>query len=299
MLATSQMRSAVLLNTGFEEWVALGSEPPFNWEPRDWTSNNAAMEFSTVPIVKSTDAHSGSYAAQISTRSPFDAPIPGVLVNGSAAVDMAGYTVNIITGGSPTKTLTIKDEVEVKGVKGYYKFQSTDANDFGKAVVILKKYNAETNKRDTIGIGTVDLLPASEYTLFIVPIGILKPESEDSVVIAFYSTNPDSPKDGGVLFVDDIEYTTVDAVHDIDSESIQQIYPNPTKDGKVKINLPDNEYRNNQIIFYNMAGSVVTTVRLVTNNQEIEIDLPSGEYFYKIVNSDGKVFYNNKIIINK
>ncbi|HAP01837.1 MAG TPA: hypothetical protein DCQ93_07945 [Bacteroidetes bacterium] len=74
-----------LSNSGFEQWDSSNQAPPFDWhQPSDWSSTNPATEFNTAGITKSTDAHSGNFAARIITQNIFGVYHAGGLVSGHA-----------------------------------------------------------------------------------------------------------------------------------------------------------------------------------------------------------------------
>lgn len=212
-----------LPNADFEDWRSSGQEPPFDWEePEGWTSSNSVTEFTSASVQRSSDAYSGSMAAEISTPNLFE--VPGVLVNGVAGFDFATLAVDILSAGTP---LTEKPEK----LHGWYRYQSQTVGDSAYALVLLKRYDAGTETRDTIAYGAVALGPNTEYSEFEVSITDLEPDVlPDSIIVAFFSTKPDNLLSGGVLIVDNLEldFSTSLRPPEILHSPELTLFPNPS-----------------------------------------------------------------------
>jgi len=272
-----------LSNSGFEQWDSSNQAPPFDWhQPSDWSSTNPATEFNTAGITKSTDAHSGNFAARIITQNIFGVYHAGGLVSGHAhAFAFPDYTIYPITGG---QSVTGKP----MHVSGYYKFSSTSANDSALLFVINKKWNVANSSYDTIGYSRLALAPVSSYTLFDLDIADWDNLNDpDSIVVAFFSSNPDTAftGTGGVLLVDDVQIGfTSSAESNIGYHSIT-VFPNP-----VNSNLfIQSEDKINSISVFNILGMNVFENRNInsTHSQIDVCNLSFGVYILEIKSHTG------------
>ena len=104
-------------------------------------------------------------------------------------------------------------------------------------------------------------------------------------------------KDSSVLWVDDIGYTISTDVNEVNpSQTAVKFGPNPST-GIVYIY--SNVAENLSWMVYNAAGQVVVNKVLATNNREDLSYLPSGTYFYNILNSKGEIVQKDKFTIAK
>ncbi len=276
-LLSTVSNAQISLNSGFEEWSPSGNPPPFNWEfPTDWTANNAATEFISAGVRKSTDSYEGAYAAELSTLIIFGEIVPSVLVNGNGIINYIESTVNIITAGHEI-------ENAVEKISGSYKFIATSPGDSAEVVLITKKYNVALSKIDTIEIVKKRLPPTTDYTTFELEI-LFGTDLPDSLILAFYSTNPASPLEGGVLFVDDISVGVVGLKEEVDQQPFV-FYPNPS-DGLVTIELDQNFKEKTDLSIIDITGAVVYLDKFAGGTKKINLSgFTKGVYFIQISTS--------------
>jgi len=207
-----------ILNSGFESWITTGQ----GWDdPESWISSNSSVLGGDVAVVKSMDTYTGTYSSEITTLSLGITGLPysGLLLNGSV------MDTEIISGGTPISYMP-------SNLSGFYKYSSDSIGDSAHVIVILKKYNISTNKRDTIGLANAKLGAASSYTNFNIAINELQTGiNPDSIVIAFYSSTPDNAWTtgfrGGKLLIDDIALDSTVGIEQWKSQLFVNVFPNP------------------------------------------------------------------------
>lgn len=225
-------------NEGFETWNPSGQPAPFDWEePAGWSTSNAASEFAGHAVRKQPMSFSGSYSAEVRTLNLFGDPAPGILVNGTGArIDHLGGTTDVTLAGLPMDpTMTT--------FGGYYRYSSSSNYDSAWVEVHVKHWSSAAGKSVLVGSNTLALGPNGNFQPFSIdiayelPIGEVIDPNQDTLVVAFYSTKPHWPRQGGVLELDDIyggalntpEYTREDFT----------VAPNPARSGhEVNLNLP-------------------------------------------------------------
>jgi len=170
MMTGISLSAQTLSNAGFESWNVAGSYSS-DTLPSQWWS----MYCNTTH--QSSDAYQGDYATRI--QGYFGCGIAqGIMVNGQKPDNY----YNIIESGTPFTAKPIS-------ISGFYKYTDAEPGDSAEVTVILKKYNAATQTRDTVGLGTAALSATGSYTSFTVSINYLAPaETPDSIIIMFNSS---------------------------------------------------------------------------------------------------------------
>ena len=274
-------------NSGFEAWTTFGDPPTDYQDPTDWKSTNGTVAFNATPVDKSTDSHTGTYAAEIKVTSVFGIIPSVILTNGTVPNDFSDYEINYDHAGTPVS-------IKPVSVSGYYKFTFDAAShDSAYAIVILKKWNTSTLVADTVGLGSLTFVPTSTYTHFSIPVNYSSVDMPDSIVVAFANKATQTPSFSptGKLLVDDISLDTVlNSVQDLSSSTTVDIYPNPLSvDAYVTIQNPTKQ---DDYIFtvYNLLGEEVT--RVEPKNRSFTIhrnNLSCGIYFYKLLSGNALV----------
>ena len=262
-------------NAGFENWL-IGQVV---LEAQDWTSSNF-YTFNQFGIYSVNPEYvyvaEGFTSARLSTEE-LDTlgPFAAFLVSGSPMPDHLTGELDIMTGGTPFPHRPTK-------MIGKYQYQSNSPiEDFGQAHVILKKWNAAMNKPDTIGYGQNTLLnPAADFQTFEVPIQYFDPVViPDSVIVVLYSTYPNSPNSGSVLWVDDLSFDFTSSTDEFDALVDVKVYPNPFAE-LVQIEIQALEKGNIELV--GAVGKTYFKIPVETGHQKIElktVELAPGNYF--------------------
>ena len=282
LLALSFNSMAQLSNPGFEHWDDSGKPAPFDWkQPTGWISTNSLTEWTAANIKPYQPALAGDYSLQLISVN-IGGGWPTAVCNGNPKLisDFSEPSIDIITGGEPINYRPVR-------ISGNYWFDG-HATDKAYGVVILKKYNAAQQKYDTLGIGDKLFDPNLGFESFDIDIlyasGIDQP---DSIVVAFYSTDPENPKGfiaGKKGFL--IDELVVDGAVGIcdcyEEESDYVVYPNPSQN-TVEIQT-HNQDEIKAIHIFTMLGQKVLSEE---GNTQINIaHLNAGNYVIQIELSD-------------
>jgi hypothetical protein len=192
-----------VVNGGFENWSPIMWEDPTGWN----TANQWAFGEPTLPVVKTTDSYTGTYAIQLSTLASTN--FPGDTLFGGAT---NGYFDNNgPQGGAPyTSTPT--------GVECYYKYAPVNSDMANIGIEFFK--NGSSVGTAGNGFNTT----VSTYTLWNQAISLS--QAPDTVLITLWAGN----EIGSVFKVDDIDFVfPLGVSEDLIVDQLVS-YPNPATD---------------------------------------------------------------------
>lgn len=271
---------AQLPNHDFEKWDSTGYEDADNWMG---LNDLAVASGVSADAVKTTDAHTGSFAMQIKTEiaNPF-----------GQGNDTLGYVTTGslgrggLVGGFPYSNRPIK-------LSFYYKYNPTNSNDSANAGVWI---NYKGKKLDS---SFVSLPASSSYTLYEMTIPYIGKNMPDTVNIAFASSNVAAKKHGGIAYigstfiVDDLLFTDYTGIEEQNSNiSMLNIFPNPATNS-LYLQCYKNDNEAIDFTINNTLGQVVFSKKMNiaandNNPQKIQIgNLASGIYIYSVKNTFG------------
>jgi hypothetical protein len=264
---------------GFENWSASTGgyeEPNGGW----WTSLNTLKALGApVTLSKTTDAHSGNFAAMLETKQWGSFLLPGLLVSGNFITSSP-----FVIQGKPFTELPVK-------FKGYYKYISVN-NDSAAIFAMLTRYDNLNSKRDTIAEARFAVLnTTSSYTFFEIDFNYhITGVNPDSIDVVFSSSAAGSNFQGQIgstLFVDDVslEYATGISENIISKISID-VFPNPTTDD-LNICSFDNAFRKSTFIVYSEDGRQIFKFMPTENSYLLNSYLfNSGRYLLNVYNEN-------------
>ncbi len=235
--------------------------------------------FQTVQL-EYTAAFHGAYAINLTSVAGKvkndGSPYKGFIANGDHFyTDSVGY-IDYKKGGTPFTGRPSK-------LRGHYKFNNTSPSltNFGRAIVLLKKYNTALNKMDTIAYAeTSTQLQATNWSAFELPLTYWSAQTPDSLVIVFESSALGL---AGTLTVDSLGF----------------YYPLPSavsasQSDKVKPFVFDNQsemiYFKREVNFVtaeliNQQGKIVRSLPASTTQMNLS-DLPKGVYLLQLRSRD-------------
>jgi hypothetical protein len=73
------------------------------------------------------------------------------------------------------------------------------------------------------------------------------------------------------------------------------VYPNPFENS-FRVNLTLDEKYNHSLKIYNIQGQLVQQMMINSSQEEVELDIPSGIYFYSILDKENKSIANGKLV---
>jgi hypothetical protein len=267
----------------FEVWSqSAGAEAPPGWSP------------SVLGAGKTDSAHGGRYAASLWV---WYAEVSGYMVTGGAHV--SPYMLE--DGGVPI-------DFKPSALTGYYRFEPGETlrkNDSAVVYVMLKRFNGETGRRDTIGYAMKLLGPSATYIPFTVDIRDYGTDmAPDSIVIALVAAdNSLCTSSNGLccyFSVDDLRLLAPSGVS-YDASALfatdAGIAPNPLgSTGAITWNArPGTAYT---LRVFSLSGALVRSVDgLAGGTASIDrAGLPAGEYLFQIHDAAGALAGRGRFI---
>jgi hypothetical protein len=313
VVASTQAQTIV--NGGFETWQGpsglLQLENPGSWYGSDKTLGDYALILAGFGVTvekqlfKSTDSHSGTYAAEIKTAFLGDTVgnVPGLLLNARINFDLLGVIsdpdlsnfLDHVTYSGGTPLLGKK----VDNVKAWVKLTG-DQQDQSSVIISAFQKGVTAGNADTmilIGSGTqvISPNPNNEYVEITVPMTYANASNTatDTLIVVFSSsavissTTPTT--DGNTLKVDDVSMTTSDGTTSIQEpvlrDDIAVVYPNPAQN-VIYFNLNAAEkaadYR---LTVTDVTGKVMLQEQLKQQINPKQVgQWAKGNYLYSLVN---------------
>jgi hypothetical protein len=287
-----------ITNAGFETWSGSPLTPN-SWGTLDKaiaTSSLSGLIGPTSFVSQSTSPNSGTYAANLTTKTTNFGTFPGVLVYGNMVLGGSSGTTPMITGQSYTNT-----PVSVS----YYVKGTVLAGDSAPTIIMLTHWNTSTNKRDTIAEGADFLnsnaVMSSMYMLrtfnLSYKISGVSPDTMQYIISS--SVNTSSPTVGTSITVDDISfsgnYTGISSVHQAQNASLA--YPNPAVN---QITLTSSNEKAKFATVYDLTGRMVGKYELL--NKAVAVDLnafQNGIYIYAITDDSNHTITTSKFSVSK
>lgn len=182
-------------NGDFESWP-----PANNDNPEHWDSPNAltgGFPFFLKTVEKTSDSHTGSWAASVTTGSILGETIPGVLSLGILDIDIENI--------ENTEFIGLPFTDRPAALEGYFKY-NTPGTDFGLIAVLLTKYNEATANKDSIALGIKEFTSQTDYTNFAANMVYFSIEEPDSINIVILSSASPTLVPGSQLKIDDLSF---------------------------------------------------------------------------------------------
>lgn len=194
LMLSNRLAAQEIPNAGFENWVNAGSfQNPEFWD----TANMSVLFNAVITTSKTTDSHSGSYAARMETKNFLTFTIPGLVTLGNFEIDIWNMQTSI-TGGTPFNLRPDK-------LNFYYKYNPAPGDKMRIGMWLLR--NDGTSIPDTVATALFESSePVQNYTLLSMNIEYRSDQTPEILNIIAVSSNPENPAAGSVLFIDDLEF---------------------------------------------------------------------------------------------
>mgnify|MGYP006255586345 FL=1 len=166
--------SQQLENSGFEQWenVGTGEEEPLSWSSTKTSDNSSLNGLAPQVISRSTDAHTGSYAAKLVNKNvPFvNIVANGILTNGivhTTTNPQDSYVYTDVNSSNHSQPFTSFPD----SIVGWYKY-APQGNDVGNIQVLIHgsygqlPIDASTS---SIALAEFDFSANSNWTRFSTP----------------------------------------------------------------------------------------------------------------------------------
>ncbi len=259
LLGLSGFSQTSLPNLDFESWVLSSSGRYEDPTPSTiWATPNYAMDLifgnpSTSIVQKSTDAHGGSFAALMKSRT-----IVGNFVGATLFTGFLDTTIFV----APVPELGVPFTGRPIAMKGWYKYSPVNG-DSSSIYVKLTKWNSTTNTRDVVGfIEKRDYSAVIAYAPFNLVINYSSSDIPDSITVVFSASAGAEQNVGQVgssLWVDDVVFDY--GANSLESSSkipVLKCYPNPANDFLfIQTTRMDLTYQ-----IYTITGQLILSSRL-------------------------------------
>jgi len=287
LIIFSSALKAQLPNTNMENWTIAtnGSDSLIGWASDNYFSYNIHKTLNKETQQMLPGAFQGNYAVSLCAYGHMGSQNAsvGVLVNGqpklSYYITSGWANIPYVESGGGTP-ISYKPTF----LKGYYIYNTFDSIDFASATVVLSKYDVVKKKRDTVAMGSLNLLPNSNYKQFTIQINDLMPNlSADTITTVFYSSNLLGTNTGSVLYLDSLALSTSNALDEENIISDAKIYPNPNN-GKFTFERKSITDEKTKLEIIDINGKLIKTFEINPTDKKIEIDLgevSKGSYYIK------------------
>ena len=278
--------SQQLENSGFEQWenVGTGEEEPLSWSSTKTSDNSSLNGLAPQVISRSTDAHTGSYAAKLVNKNvPFvNIVANGILTNGivhTTTNPQDSYVYTDVNSSDHSQPFTSFPD----SIVGWYKY-APQGNDVGNIQVLLHgSYGQLPVDASTsiIALAEFDFSANSNWTRFSTPF-IYYPTINNPAYILCNISAGDSTQAvaNSELKIDDLEliYNTT-KIPDESTNSINVTYLND----HLQFSNIVNEIN---YAIYNLQGQLMNIGKIDRYNRNVSITLEIGIYFISIQSKD-------------
>lgn len=290
LMSTAPAQAQAIANLNFETWATRnGADAPVNWRNSDDFLLGILQQLGypggyllTGAVTKTTIAHGGTYAANLTTQTAplLGVPFPGVAILGSKLGPE-------LLGGAPYTTRPAQ-------LQFYYQYTGPAADSATAIVLVTNTVNGQVNP---LGQGVQILAPTTgTYTLASVPIAYSSSVTPDSVRILFLSGNARTTTVGSSLKIDDVALvgTALATRADAILQEKLAVAPNPSTDGRFSLSAPDAPTLTSApLTVLDMTGRIVLRQpALSVPNSTRELDLSSlraGIYLLRLDSKDGTI----------
>ncbi len=270
------LQAQTVPNGSMEIWQDFSG--PSYTQPEFWNTPNPYTAMLGEPVVtRSTDAFVGDYSARLETKSlllgQFTAP---------GLITLASFAVNIVTFEYSFSGGMFLNE-KVLSLSGRYKYAGA-SND--SASVLMYCYKKDGELYDTIGMGSLFLHDAAEWTSFTVNMNYLNDHQPDTFNVMLMSSGVESLNPGSVLFLDNLHAETNVGIFDLNANRIQvQSYPNPATDF---VTFESSQGSASRVVtLYDLQGKQLGAFSFTGTSTRINIaSYSAGTIFYRVTDDE-------------
>ena len=275
-----------LENSGFEQWenVGTGEEEPLSWSSTKTSDNSSLNALAPQVISRTTDAHTGTYAAKLINKNvPFVNIIAnGIVTNGiihTTTNPQDSYVYTDVNSSDHSQPFTSYPD----SIVGWYKYVP-QGNDVGNIQVLLHSSYGQLPidaSTSVIALAEFDFSSNSNWTRFSTPFNYYPTINNPAYILCNISAG---------------DSTQAVANSELKIDDLELIY-NSTTISNEETNLLHVTYESDLLQFsnvvkeinyaiYNVEGQLMNFGKLDRYNRNVSISLASGIYFISTQNKD-------------
>ena len=286
LLMINRTEAQQLENSGFEQWenVGTGEEEPLSWSSTKTSDNSSLNGLAPQVISRTTDAHTGTYAAKLINKNvPFvNIVANGIVTNGiihTTTNPQDSYVYTDVNSSDHSQPFTSYPD----SIVGWYKY-APQGNDMGNIQVLLHSSYGQLPidaSTSVIALAEFDFSSNSNWTRFSTPFNYYPTINNPAYILCNISAG---------------DSTQAVANSELKIDDLELIY-NTTTISKKETNLLHVTYVNDLLQFsnvvkefnyaiYNVQGLLMNFGKLDRYNRNVSISLESGIYFISTQNKD-------------
>ena len=275
-----------LENSGFEQWenVGTGEEEPLSWSSTKTSDNSSLNALAPQVISRTTDAHTGTYAAKLINKNvPFvNIVANGIVTNGiihTTTNPQDSYVYTDVNSSDHSQPFTSYPD----SIVGWYKYVP-QGNDVGNIQVLLHSSYGQLPidaSTSVIALAEFDFSSNSNWTRFSTPFNYYPTINNPAYILCNISAGDSTQAvANSELKIDDLEliYNTT-TISNEETNSLHVTYVNDHLQFS-------NVLKEINYAIYNVQGQLMNFGKLDRYNRNVSISLESGIYFISTQNKD-------------
>ncbi len=286
LLMINRTEAQQLENSGFEQWenVGTGEEEPLSWSSTKTSDNSSLNGLAPQVISRTTDAHTGTYAAKLINKNvPFvNIVANGIVTNGiihTTTNPQDSYVYTDVNSSDHSQPFTSYPD----SIVGWYKYVP-QGNDVGNIQVLLHSSYGQLPidaSTSVIALAEFDFSSNSNWTRFSTPFNYYPTINNPAYILCNISAGDSTQAvANSELKIDDLEliYNTTT----ISSEETNLLHVTYVND----LLQFSNVVKEINYAIYNVQGQLMNFGKLDRYNRNVSISLESGIYFISTQNKD-------------
>ncbi len=286
LLIINRTEAQQLENSGFEQWenVGTGEEEPLSWSSTKTSDNSSLNGLAPQVISRTTDAHTGTYAAKLINKNvPFvNIVANGIVTNGiihTTTNPQDSYVYTDVNSSDHSQPFTSYPD----SIVGWYKYVP-QGNDVGNIQVLLHSSYGQLPidaSTSVIALAEFDFSSNSNWTRFSTPFNYYPTIHNPAYILCNISAG---------------DSTQAVANSELKIDDLELIYNTTTISSKER-NLLHVTYVNDLLQFsnvvkeinyaiFNVQGQIMDIGKIDGYNRNVSISLASGIYFITTQNKD-------------
>lgn len=270
-------------NSGFEDWTTITF--PTQYEvPNSWDQLNDETNFiGILTCIKTSDAHSGSFAVKLVTKVVTILSITDT-ANG---IISTGHLVTVppygVSGGLPYN-------LRPDSITGWFKYTPTPG-DSCQIEFDLRGSNNDTIGKALFKCGTT----VANYTRFSAPVIYYSTGIPDTSLWLISSSNGFNSLPNSTLYVDDLALIMPTGIPEIKLGETIELVNTLVQDQLI---IRNDKLQHGIFMLYNTDGKPVKQLNFTNSKEILDVnDVANGLYFFSAVDHHGTSLGSGKLVI--